>query len=185
VSSLTIIGIDPGTNILGFGVISASGNNLKLVAAGSVHMSGRQSHYEKLKRVYRSIEDLLDLHKPDVVSVEAPFFGKNVQSMLKLGRAQGITLGVALSRNLEVVEYSPKKIKQAITGRGNATKEQVAAMLEQIFDRSLENIVLDATDGLAAAVCHYYQGHRPTGGGKKYASWEQYVNGNPARVAHK
>lgn len=179
------MGIDPGTNVLGFGVISIKTKTLHLLAAGSVHMNPDHDHYQKLKRVHTCMEELLELHRPDAVSIEAPFYGRNVQSMLKLGRAQGIAMGVALSRHIEVIEYSPRKIKHAVTGRGNSTKEQVAAMLSQILRCELNNKVLDATDGLAAAVCHYFQLTGFKSGDKAYSGWKQYVNGNPQRVAHK
>jgi crossover junction endodeoxyribonuclease RuvC len=180
-----IMGIDPGTNVLGFGIIAIQGKGIRLISAGSIHMSKEKNHYEKLKKVYRSLENLLDLHQPGVVSVEAPFFGKNVQSMLKLGRAQGIALGVALARNVEVVEYSPKKIKHAITGRGNSSKEQVAAMLCQILDCRLDSKFLDTTDGLAAAVCHFFQRSRPGSSRNSYQDWKHYVDGNPARLVQR
>ena len=178
----TIMGIDPGTNVLGFGVILVSGNSIQLSAVGSVHMRQKETHYNKLRRIHEQLQQLLDLHKPRVVSIEAPFFGKNVQSMLKLGRAQGVAMAAALTRDIEVIEYSPKKIKQSITGNGNSSKEQVAAMLCQILRAPLDNISLDATDGLAAAVCYFFQMNGIEPSKERYGSWEQFISGNPQRV---
>lgn len=179
---VVIMGIDPGTNVLGFGVIKVKDAQIKLVAAGSVQMQTKDTHYKKLQRVHRSMLDLIRLHHPDVVSIEAPFYGRNVQSMLKLGRAQGIAMGVALSHDIGVIEYSPRKIKHAVTGNGNASKEQVAAMLSQILQCELNQSVLDATDGLAVAVCHCFQQRGLKSHGKAYSGWKQFVAAHPGRI---
>jgi len=181
--SSVIMGIDPGTNVLGYGVIKVIDNTLTLLSAGSVHTSTKQGHYSKLKRIYLSMQELFDRFRPDVVSIEAPFFGKNVQSMLKLGRAQGMAMAVALSRELEVVEYAPKKVKQSVTGNGNASKEQVAAMLSQILKCPLDNRVLDATDGLAVAVCHFFQSSGSLPSQASNSTWKQFIEGHPERLA--
>ncbi len=176
-----IMGIDPGTNIMGYGIISIQGKQIKLLSAGVIKLGHLKDHYLKLKRIYEKTLALVDQYKPEAVSIEAPFFGKNVQSMLKLGRAQGTAIAAVLARDLPVTEYAPRKIKQSVTGRGTATKEQVAAMLEQILGRKLEVSYLDATDGLAAAVCHYYQMSNPQSSGKK-GGWGAFLKDNPGRI---
>lgn len=176
-----ILGIDPGTNIMGFGVIICRGQKMELVDLGVIRLDKLENQALKLKRIFESTTELAAKHMPDEFAVEAPFFGKNVQSMLKLGRAQGVALAAALTRDIPVHEYSPKKIKMSITGNGNASKEQVAKMLEQLLAIKEMPKFLDATDGLAAAVCHFFQMKNPAGDQKKYGSWESFVSGNPQR----
>ncbi len=178
-----ILGIDPGTTIMGYGVIKITGNKPEMVAMGIIDLRKLPNHYLKLKRIHERVYGLIDSFLPDEVALEAPFFGKNVQSMLKLGRAQGVAMAVALSRDIPVTEYAPLKIKMAITGNGRASKEQVAGMLQQIlrFDKSEMPAFLDATDGLAAAYCHYLQMGRPTLT-KEYSSWKDFIAKNPKRV---
>lgn len=176
-----ILGIDPGTNIMGFGVIICRGQKMELVDLGVIRLEKLENQAMKLKRIFETTTELAMKHLPDEFAVEAPFFGKNVQSMLKLGRAQGVALAAALTRNIPVHEYSPKKIKMSITGNGNASKEQVAKMLQQLLAIKDMPKFLDATDGLAAAVCHFFQMKNPQGDQKKYGSWESFVSGNPAR----
>lgn len=178
-----ILGIDPGTTIMGYGVIKITGNKPQMMAMGIVDLRKLPNHYLKLKRIHESVYELIDSFLPDEVALEAPFFGKNVQSMLKLGRAQGVAMAVALSRDIPVTEYAPLKIKMAITGSGRASKEQVAGMLQQIlrFDKSKMPTHLDATDGLAAAYCHFLQMGRPKTT-KQYSSWKDFIAKNPKRV---
>lgn len=176
-----ILGIDPGTNIMGYGAISVNRNTIKLIAAGIIDLSSLEDHHLKLKKIFERCIGLLEEYLPDEVAIEAPFYGKNVQSMLKLGRAQGVAIAATLSRSIPVAEYSPKKIKQAITGNGNASKEQVAAMLQNLLEFSEMPRYLDATDGLAAAVCHHFQS--ATGGHttQNYSGWKAFLTKNPDR----
>jgi crossover junction endodeoxyribonuclease RuvC len=169
-----ILGIDPGTNIMGYGVIHQKGNKMQLVAMGIIDMQKMSGHFNKLKHIYERTIQLIDGYNPDELAIEAPFYGKNVQSMLKLGRAQGAAIAAALSRTMPIFEYAPKKIKLAITGNGNASKEQVAGMLQKLLSSEIDVKNLDATDGLAAAVCHLYQrqGHVSE---SKCKSWKEYV----------
>jgi crossover junction endodeoxyribonuclease RuvC len=179
-----ILGIDPGTSVTGYGIIKTSGNVPELIAIGAIDLTKYQDHFLKLKFIFDRTAGIIDEYHPDELAIEAPFYGKNVQSMLKLGRAQGAAIAAALSRSLPVFEYAPRKIKMAITGQGAASKEQVAAMLMNILKFSLEDIRLDATDGLAAALCHFYQSGNP-GVEKKYNSWKDFMNKNPGRVRTK
>jgi crossover junction endodeoxyribonuclease RuvC len=177
-----ILGIDPGTSIFGYGVIQIQNKKIKLIALGSVNLSKYSNHQLKLKYIFERVRYLVDEYKPDQCAIEAPFFGKNVQSMLKLGRAQGVSMAAVLTRDIPIEEYSPRKIKQAITGNGNASKEQVAAMLQTIckFKEMPKN--LDATDGLAVAICHHYQtsGKISTARGSK--GWAGFIKDNPDRI---
>jgi crossover junction endodeoxyribonuclease RuvC len=178
-----ILGIDPGTSVLGYGIIKASGkNNVELIVLGVIELKKYSDHYLKLKAIYERVQQLVDQYLPDDVAIEAPFFGKNVQSMLKLGRAQGVAMAAALSRSIPIFEYAPRKIKMAITGQGNASKEQVAAMLQSILKvKAFDTKAFDATDGLAAAVCHFYQ-QKFSEGKKQSANWNDYIKKNPERV---
>ena len=176
-----ILGIDPGTNITGYGVIRASGTVPELVTLGSIDLSKFGDHYLKLKHIFDRTLGLIDEYHPDELAVEAPFYGKNVQSMLKLGRAQGAAIAAALYRSVPIFEYAPRKIKMSITGQGAASKEQVASMLMNILKFKEEDIILDATDGLAAALCHFYQSKNPSGD-KAYNSWKDFINKNPKRI---
>lgn len=177
-----ILGIDPGTNIMGYGVIHVKNKTIELLAFDIVNLSKLDDHAIKLKEIFDTTTQLIDTYKPDDFAIEAPFFGKNVQSMLKLGRAQGVAIAAALNKNIPVTEYSPKKIKQSITGNGNASKEQVAAMLQQMLKIKEIHKYLDATDGLAAAVCHYFQNSTSTGiESKSYSGWEAFIKKNPHR----
>ncbi len=173
-----ILGIDPGTNILGYGLIHIQGTKMTLIVMGVLRLEKVGDHMLKLQKIFDRVVSLIDEYKPDELAIEAPFFGKNVQSMLKLGRAQGVAISGALSRNLAVNEYSPKKIKQSITGSGNASKEQVSAMLKTLLNFKESPEFLDATDGLAAAVCHYFQ-RKPAGGKKSYTGWKAFLAENP------
>jgi len=179
-----ILGIDPGTTILGYGIIKIEGKKMSLLAIGVLHLEKYNDHHLKLQKIFERTIELIDGFHPDELAIEAPFFGKNVQSMLKLGRAQGVAIAAALSRQLPVMEYAPRKIKQSITGNGSASKEQVAAMLQQTLKISEEDMPakLDATDGLAAAVCHFYQSSSVVGDSKSYSGWKSFLANNPNRI---
>lgn len=176
-----ILGIDPGTNIMGFGVINAAGKNPGYIDMGVLDIRKEPDHYAKLHAIFNTTIRLIENYKPVELAIEAPFFGKNVQSMLKLGRAQGVAIAAALSMNLPVFEYAPRKIKLSITGVGQASKEQVSAMLERMFSIPDMPKNFDATDGLAAAVCHFYERSTP---GKKSGprNWEDFIRKNPGRI---
>ncbi|CAN5768553.1 crossover junction endodeoxyribonuclease RuvC [soil metagenome] len=180
-----ILGIDPGTTIMGFGIVSISNRKMQLVDLGVIRLEKIKDPAGKLKVIFEKTLELVDKHLPDEFAIEAPFFGKNVQSMLKLGRAQGVAIAAALNRNIPIFEYSPKKIKMSITGNGNSSKEQVAAMLQQLLTFKDLPKFLDATDGLAAAVCHHFQNNHSGGEGKKYGSWNTFLAENPERLKKK
>ena len=176
-----ILGIDPGTNLMGYGVIRGSGKQPGYLDMGVVDLKKISDPYLKLKMIMEQTSLLIERFLPDEMAIEAPFFGKNVQSMLKLGRAQGVAIAAALLKEVPVTEYAPRKIKLSITSQGDASKEQVAAMLSRMFDLKDMPKNLDATDGLAVAVCHFYQKEKPVpSGGAK--SWETYIKQNPGRV---
>jgi crossover junction endodeoxyribonuclease RuvC len=179
--SKIILGIDPGTTIMGFGLIATKKNEMELIQMHELHLKKYDNHFLKLSYIFKRTIEIIDQYHPDEIAIEAPFFGKNVQSMLKLGRAQGVAMAAGLSREVAITEYSPKKIKMAITGNGNASKEQVAKMLQQLLKiKTLPNN-LDATDGLAAAVCHFYNQGRSVQG-KTYSGWSAFVNQNPKKI---
>lgn len=179
-----ILGIDPGTAVMGYGLIKETGSKLELLSLGVVKMANLDDHHLKLQRIFEKTVALIDNYKPDCLAIEAPFYGKNIQVMLKLGRAQGVAIAAALSRSLSICEYAPRKIKQSITGNGSATKEQVAAMLQNLLKFKETPEFLDATDGLAVAVCHSFQ-KITTGRGNKisYSGWEAFVKDNNQRIA--
>lgn len=178
-----IIGIDPGTNVMGYGILGIKAKKPSLIALGVVKLNKFDSHYLRLLRIHERVISLVEQFLPDEMAIEAPFFGKNVQSMLKLGRAQGVAMAAALSQDIPITEYEPRKIKMAITGNGGASKEQVREMLKRILniaDKDLD-IELDATDALAAALCHFYESTRPVvSAGPK--SWKDFIAKNPDRV---
>lgn len=178
-----IIGVDPGTNVMGYGVLGVKQRTPVMIAMGLIELSKFESHYMRLKRIYDRILALTEQYLPDEMAIEAPFFGKNVQSMLKLGRAQGVAMAAALSRDVPITEYEPRKIKQAITGNGAASKEQVCEMLRRILGIPRENLLpkLDASDALAAALCHYYESAKPQQA-KSCSSWKDFINKNPQKV---
>lgn len=174
-----ILGLDPGTNVMGYAIITIRASQVTLNQFGVIQMGKYGEHALKLKKIFDRVLALVDEYKPDEVALEAPFFGKNVQSMLKLGRAQGVAMSAALYREVPITEYAPKKVKQSVTGNGNASKEQVARMLMQIFSIKELPKLLDATDALAVAVCHHYQ----NGSIKlKAKSWEGFLKDNPGRM---
>lgn len=178
-----IIGIDPGTNVMGYGILGITGKQLDVIATGVLKLNQFESHYLRLKRIYDRVTGLIEQYLPDELAIEAPFFGKNVQSMLKLGRAQGVAMAAALERDIPITEYAPLKIKQAITGNGRASKEQVAEMLRRILSIPREQMphFLDATDALAAALCHYYESAKPVQA-SSYSSWKDFIARNPEKV---
>lgn len=173
------IGIDPGTNILGFAIIEAKKKRIKVIRIGVLNMRHLESHQLKLKHIFEKLQALIKAYEPHEMAIEAPFFGVNVQSMLKLGRAQGVAMAAAITQNVAITEYSPRQIKQAVTGNGNASKEQVAAMLETILQLTLNKAYLDASDALAAAICHYYRSGNKLTGGKRYKDWSSFLTDNP------
>lgn len=176
-----ILGIDPGTTIMGFGLIKIVAKNMELIQLEELVLKKEKDHYTKLKLIFEKTLEMVDKYHPDEIAIEAPFFGKNVQSMLKLGRAQGVSMAACLIRQVPITEYSPKKIKMSITGNGNASKEQVAKMLQNTLQIAELPKNLDATDGLAAAVCHFYNSGK-TATEKGYSGWGAYVNQNKNRV---
>ncbi len=189
----TVIGIDPGTNVLGYGVLQIVGGTPKCRVLGVVSLGKFRNPYEKLRHIFERVSALVREYQPDEMAIEAPFYGDNVQSMLKLGRAQGVAMTAALVRDIPVFEYSPRRIKQAITGEGGASKEQVSALLQKILGVGTTPKELDATDGLAVALCHYYISSSPLGttvGERRQAggvsggsnSWAAFVNNNPDKI---
>ena len=178
-----ILGIDPGTNIMGYGVLKVTGIKPEVITLGVIDLRKCGDPYLKLKHIYQRVQGIIASYLPDELAIEAPFFGKNVQSMLKLGRAQGVAIVAALCRDIPVTEYAPLKIKMAITGNGQASKEQVADMLQRILQFSKEEmpVFMDATDGLAAAYCHFLQMGRPTIE-KGYHGWKDFIAKNPDKV---
>ncbi|MGB5274416.1 MAG: crossover junction endodeoxyribonuclease RuvC [Flavobacteriaceae bacterium] len=176
-----ILGIDPGTTIMGFGLIKVVGQKMEFLQMNELLLKKYDDPYLKLKIIFERTLELIDTFQPDEIAIEAPFYGKNVQSMLKLGRAQGVAMAAGLSRQIPITEYLPKKIKMAITGNGNASKEQVAKMLQTTLGLKSLPKNLDSTDGLAAAVCHFYNGGKLTVG-KSYSGWEAFVKQNDGRV---
>jgi crossover junction endodeoxyribonuclease RuvC len=176
-----ILGIDPGTNIMGYGIIGITGKKLTLLSLGVLKLNKVEGHALKLKNIFDQTLSLIEQFNPDEFAIEAPFYGKNVQSMLKLGRAQGVAIAAALSRSIPVSEYSPRKVKQSITGKGSASKEQVAAMLQTLLSFKEMPKHLDATDGLAVAMCHYFQ-RGATAEKKSYSGWKGFLAENPERL---
>lgn len=174
-----IIGIDPGTNVMGYGVIKALGQKAEMVAMGVIDMRKEDDPYLRLGHIFERVTGIIDSYLPDEMAIEAPFFGKNVQSMLKLGRAQGVAIAAAIQHGVPIHEYAPMKIKMAITGTGTASKEQVAGMLQRILKLDKEEMpkFMDATDALGAAYCHFMQMNRPETG-VHYSSWKDFVNKN-------
>jgi len=187
-----ILGIDPGTLVMGYGLISVNKSSVSLIEMGVLQLSKHKDHAERLHLIFRKMESLIKVHQPAAVAIEAPFFGKNVQSMLKLGRAQGVAIAAAMMSGLHAVEYAPRKVKQSITGRGNATKEQVLTMLRHTLGIVEDVRFMDATDAVAVALCHHYQGKTaqikkehgaPAAKVKKNkATWESFITSNPDRI---
>lgn len=178
-----IIGIDPGTNVMGYGILGINGKTPAVIALGVIKLSKFEDHYKRLHRIFERVLGLVEQYLPDEMAIEAPFFGKNVQSMLKLGRAQGVAMAAALHRDIPITEYAPLKIKMAITGNGSASKEQVAEMLRRILNIPKDRMpeFLDATDALAAALCHYYETSKLIQQ-KGCKSWKEYISKHPDKV---
>jgi len=179
-----ILGIDPGTNVMGYGIIEQKGATVSMLALGVIELQKLQDPYLKLKKIYNRVISIIEEFCPDELAIEAPFFGKNVQSMLKLGRAQGVAIAAGLARDLPITEYAPRKVKVAVTGSGAASKEQVAAMLLKLLKLKNMPEYFDSTDALAVAVCHYFQTDRAitAGAGTAFSSWKDFINSNPSRV---
>lgn len=181
--STIILGIDPGTVVMGYGLIQITGSTLKLLEMDVLKPGKVEDPYKKLQLIYNTVSGLIIKYKPDVFAIEAPFFGKNVQSMLKLGRAQGVAIAAAMRHGLEVTEYAPKKIKQSVTGNGNASKEQVLKMLQRLLNFQEDPQYMDASDALAVAVCHYFQEKSSIpNSGKKVNGWGDFLLKNPERL---
>jgi crossover junction endodeoxyribonuclease RuvC len=178
-SSKIILGLDPGTSVMGYGVIVVQKQEIKLLQFGVIHLKKYVGHELKLKKIYDRVNQIIEDFMPDEVALEAPFFGKNVQSMLKLGRAQGVAMAAALTHGIPINEYAPKKVKQSVTGNGNASKEQVAAMIQNLLKFKKTDYLLDATDALAVALCHHFQGNTHT---KKTQGWGAFLSDNPKRI---
>ena len=176
-----IIGVDPGTNILGWAVIEVEKNKISILEMGIVQMSHLKEQQYKLKKIFEKLHQIIQIYKPWEMAIEAPFFGKNVQSMLKLGRAQGVAMAAGITNNVLISEYSPRKIKKSITGNGNASKEQVAAMLESILSQKIDEKHNDVTDALATAICHHFNSNSPLAGKKQYKGWGDYLKNNPGK----
>lgn len=183
---VVILGIDPGTLVMGYSVVAANKNGFSIKTIDVLKLSSKKDHYERLQSVHQKITELVEEFSPNEFAIEAPFFGKNVQSMLKLGRAQGVAIAAAMTKNIPVTEYSPRKIKQSITGNGNAGKEQVWKMLQRITSLPSKPKYFDATDALAVAICHYFGTNKieqtKSTGNKKSSGWEKFVQQNPERI---
>ncbi len=178
-----ILGVDPGTQVMGYGVLRAVGNKAELITMGVIELKKYESHYLRLGKIHERITSIIDAYKPDEMAIEAPFYGKNVQSMLKLGRAQGVAITAAIMRDIPITEYEPKKIKVAITGNGSASKEQVAGMLQRMLKIKAEDMDIqrDATDALGAAYCHFIQMGKPEVE-HRFCSWKDFVSKNACKV---
>lgn len=178
-----ILGIDPGTNLMGYGVLRVVGNKAEMLAMGVIELKKYPTHYMKLGKIFERVTGIIESYKPDELAIEAPFFGKNVQSMLKLGRAQGVAITAAILRDIPITEYEPMKIKMAITGNGAASKEQVAGMLQRMLKISKEDmdVQMDATDALGAAYCHFIQIGKPEVE-HKFNSWKDFVQKNADKI---
>ncbi len=174
-----ILGIDPGTTVMGYGVIHIQNNKMKLLQYGVIHLKKYDNHYLKLQKIFQRVSSIVEEFAPDEVALEAPFFGKNVQSMLKLGRAQGVAMAAALACEIPITEYAPLKVKKSVTGNGKASKEQVAEMVKKLLNMKEIPELLDATDALGVAITHHFQGGNDT---KRPSSWKAFLNQNPTRL---
>ena len=179
-----IMGVDPGTNVMGYGIIKVIGNKAEMMAMGVIDMRSESDPYLRLGRIFERVTGIINEYLPDEMAIEAPFFGKNVQSMLKLGRAQGVAIAAAIQHSVPIHEYAPLKIKMAITGNGSASKEQVAGMLQRLLklDSTEMPKFMDATDALGAAYCHFMQANRPESGARHYSGWKDFINKNKDKV---
>lgn len=177
--SKIILGIDPGTTVMGYGLLKVDGQALSVIQYGVIHLSKYNSHALKLQKIFHRVTSIIEEYMPDEMALEAPFYGKNVQSMLKLGRAQGVAMAAALTREIPITEYAPKRVKQAVTGNGNASKEQLAKMLLSLLNLKEMPKLLDASDALGVAVCHAWDRDRPK---EKSTSWKDFVNQHSHRI---
>ena len=177
-----VMGIDPGTNILGYGVILIDSRRVQYVDMGVIDLRKEKDHFLKLNRIFKEVGQLIERYSPDDLAIEAPFYGKNPQVMLKLGRAQGVAISAALTRQIPVFEYAPRKVKMAITGRGDASKEQVKMLVEKTLKTTLDIRFLDASDALAIALCHFYQLTSPLTDTSASTNWKAFVEAHPQRV---
>ncbi|GGC26758.1 crossover junction endodeoxyribonuclease RuvC [Parapedobacter defluvii] len=177
-----ILGIDPGTAVLGYGIVREIGKQLSLISLGIIKLDHLSDHGLKLQQIFQKTTALIEQYQPDCMALEAPFYGKNIQVMLKLGRAQGVAMAAALNRDIPIFEYAPRKIKQSVTGNGNAGKEQVAAMLKTLLKFQETPQFLDATDGLAVAVCHAFQNNSQGSSRKGYSGWNDFIRDNADRL---
>jgi len=185
-SAKIILGIDPGTLLMGYGIIEVTGSDVKMKVMHALRLTSQKDNYQRLQLIHSKVEELIKKFKPHEFAIEAPFFGKNVQSMLKLGRAQGVAIAAAINAGLPVTEYSPKKVKQSVTGNGNADKEQVWKMLRQLLSLKEEPSSYDATDALAVAVCHHFQTRLIVGKmNKQLKGWDDFIKNNPQRIVKK
>lgn len=175
-----ILGVDPGTQVMGYGLIKVLGKKPEVMHYGVIHLSKLANHALKLKKIFERMSHIIETYMPDEMALEAPFYSKNVQVAIKLGRAQGVAMASALIRQIPITEYAPRKIKQSVTGNGNASKEQVAQMLKNLLNFDGEDIILDATDALSVALCHFYQGNIVQ---NKAKSWTDFIKDNPDRLA--
>lgn len=183
--SKIILGIDPGTITMGYGLIEVTGPNARFIDMGALKMHSSLDAYIRLRKIQEKVLEVISIHQPQIFAIEAPFYGKNVQSMLKLGRAQGVAIAAAMQAGLEVIEYSPKRIKQSITGNGNAAKDQVMKMLHSLLQIEHIHDTYDATDALAAAMCHHIENRSPLAkikGKKQAVNWEEFIRLNPGKV---
>ncbi len=181
-----ILGIDPGTQLMGYALLKVEGNKLQVLLMDVLKLTQHKDIYQRLEKIHTKVGELISLYHPQTFAIEAPFFGKNVQSMLKLGRAQGVAIAAAMQAGLLVTEYSPKKVKQSITGNGNADKEQVWKMLQRILNIEEKPQYFDATDALAVALCHHYQTNNPLiKTGKPLKGWDDFIAKNPGRLKTK
>lgn len=182
-TSNIILGIDPGTVVMGYGLIEVTGNSIRLIEMNVLKLSPKLDAYEKLEKIHTKVSELITEYKPGSFAIEAPFFGKNIQSMLKLGRAQGVAIAAAIQSGIGVTEYSPRKIKQSVTGNGNADKDQVMKMLQNLLSFTYEPVMTDATDALAVAVCHHFQHNSILKtASSKSKGWKEFMSHNPERI---
>lgn len=186
-SEKIILGIDPGTNVMGYGLLRVMGNEAEMMTMGVIDLHRMSDPYLRLGKIFERVTGIIDEYLPDEMAIEAPFFGKNVQSMLKLGRAQGVAIAAAIRHDVPIHEYAPMKIKMAITGQGQASKEQVASMLQRILKFSKDDLpkFMDATDALGAAYCHFLQMAKPDTGARHYNNWKDYVRRHQERISNK
>jgi crossover junction endodeoxyribonuclease RuvC len=178
-----ILGIDPGTNIAGYGIIGVTKNTMTLISMGIFDLRKETDYANKLKAIFEKCSQLMETYLPDEVALEAPFMGKNPQSMLKLGRAQGVSMAAALNKKIPVFEYAPKRVKQSVTGKGTASKEQVAGMVQALLKLETNHSKLDATDAVAVAICHHFMNSgSPAKPKASYGSWSSFVSQNPDKI---